>query len=255
MKQSISTYKLPLLALLAGIAGVGLRRWFASELEGGLLSPSALSPAVTGVVMVVFVALAGFFSHSLSKKEGFFEAFGSGINGILPAACGVALIVSCALSAPETRLESEVYNALPLVTQILGIIGGLGLAACGILQRRRVRPSFLMMLPVCLWMALRLINNYRHWSADPLLMNYCFGTLADMSAMLTLYYLAGYCFNRGKRRMTAFFCALSVTFCLITSVECVINGDYTQLLAYGALLVLCASSLIQLCRETGHVEE
>ena len=121
-------------------------------------------------------------------------------------------------------------DSLELLAAVFGIVAGIAMVAAGICRFTGKRPSFLCHSALCLFFALQMISQYRHWSADPQLMDYAFYLLAFVCLMLTSYFLAGFDADMGSRRALWFFSTAASFFCLVALPE---SGD-------GALLIACA---------------
>ena len=66
-------------------------------------------------------------------------------------------------------------------------------------------------LPV-IYGGVRLVRDFRLWSRDPVILDYCYSLLALIFTMCALLELGGFAFSRGRRRLCAFFCLGAVFF-------------------------------------------
>ena len=80
------------------------------------------------------------------------------------------------------------------------------------LQSRSGQPSpWLYMLPVVFFGA-ELVEKFRIWGSDPQILDYCYALLALIATMCALFHMGGFCFGKGKRRLTVFFAMCGMFF-------------------------------------------
>ena len=85
------------------------------------------------------------------------------------------------------------------------------------LSRLEGKPcAFLFPLGGCLFLTVRLICQFRHWSTDPVIEDYASALLANVMAMLGAYHTAGFSLGEGARRRSLFFCLGSIFFSLLS---------------------------------------
>ena len=78
------------------------------------------------------------------------------------------------------------------------------------------RPHFLAHVAVCLGFAIRMVSQYRIWSSDPQLADYCFYMISLVTLMLTAYHSAAFDAGMGGFRRLRFFGLISVYFCAVS---------------------------------------
>ena len=130
---------------------------------------------------------------------------------------------------------STAGDSLELAASVSGIAACTAMAVAGICRFTGKQPSFLCHSALCIFLALQMVSQYRRWSADPQLIDYCFYLLAFVCLMLTAYFLAGFDANLGSRRGVLFFSMASGFFCLLALPE---SGD-AGFLAACALWAFC----------------
>lgn len=123
-------------------------------------------------------------------------------RGLLVIAAALALLGAC------LPLEGGVR----LVVSIFAFAAACAMAAEGVFHMHGHTGSLLggCLLPV--YLAAALISDYRGWSYDPLVADFCFPLLFIVSAMLASYHLAAFRAGRGKRRTTAFYVGCALVF-------------------------------------------
>ena len=183
--------------LAAGEAGLGMFGWVC-------------------VGAVVLFALYSFFLRP-RKDYGTMETRSKAVMGITMVSA-VLMLVGCA----GTML------ALNQMTDVLVATGSAVIAICwGIVALDRVRgrrtPVGLYMI-AALFFAAELICEFRFWSRDPEILDYCFDLLALICVMCATFHLGGFCFAQGKRRMTVFFCLCGVFFSAAALAGSGLNG-------------------------------
>lgn len=119
---------------------------------------------------------------------------------------------------------------------------GLGTAVCWVilaLQRQQdTQPSALLFMLPALFHAIELIVQFRDWSRDPLLLDYCFELLAGICVMCATFHLGGFSLGRARKRMSVFFCMCGVLFCAVAMAG---QGFLSLLSTAGAGLWLLAN--------------
>ena len=197
------------LTLAGGLAGCALRAWlFANCKDSTGLIPRG-TPAVwvlTALTVLVLAALAVLCAGADRTPTVSPRHRGA---GVLLLAAGALLAVQSVLGfAGAGRLE-QLVCVLGLAAAVVFVLDGVQ----GLTGRR---GSLLADCVPAVYLALRLICNYRSWSSDPVLLDYSFSLLFAICAMLAMYQLAAFQIGRGKRRITLFW-ILGAIFCgLIT---------------------------------------
>ncbi len=228
-----------------------------------------LRPAV--LVATLAAAVLGFALRLWQLRQGRDE------NGLwlgcsasllaLFALCVNAIVVFWLLSrraAPRTAYDGNFAPGMPsgvgyLAGGVLLTVGGLsaaamqvgfgraiGLAALlpavqlvwhGLCRARGRVPGLLAGCVVVAWLVARIIGDFKSWSTDPAVLDYCFQLFGLLCAMLGLFHASGFSADRGKRRITLFWSMTGVFFCAISLAD----GGLTACLTYGGL----AAALLQ----------
>ncbi len=231
----------PGLAVLAGAVGFvlrrqGLRTGFD---EAGLNIPSGASAALA--VFSGVVVLAALVWGLRRKNQPFFEkTFPKSRWMILTGLLAAALILGGSLL--DLRQSS---GALASAAAILGLAGGACMMANDALRLAGGRPNGYAGLVPTVYLVCLLISNFRTWSIDPVISDYCYRLFALIGAMLGLFCLQGYTFDRGSRKAACISCAIGAYFCLLSLAD--ENGPAQRLLFAGCALRLlvglgCAAS-------------
>lgn len=152
------------------------------------------------IVLIMFAAFA-----LLQKKNRTYDAAnGKGaVRTVL--SCLAAIVV---FSGALLRWKEEDH----LLQVALMAATALCWAVTALLRQRGKRVSaWLFMIPA-VFFGVELIDQFRTWSSDPQILDYCYELLALIGTMCAAFHLGGFCFERGQRRLTVFFCMSAIFF-------------------------------------------
>ncbi len=212
MKRYLQHKNLPWLTLICGGIGLLLQIWLLStENSKGFITRWHISEILLVVLTVLFLLalLAATRSLTQGSKYSFnFPASRIGAAGTAIAAVGIAVLSGLELTAAPDNLARICWLAgLPSAIALV-------LIAYGRLKGRR--PSVLLHAWLCVWLVLLLVCQYRSWSSDPQLEDYCYRLLALVFAMISVYHRATFGADFGRRSSYAFFCLGCVYFCCLS---------------------------------------
>lgn len=212
MKNILKPAKLPWVALAAGGIGLLLRLWLFSTADGnGLLPVWHISEILLWLLTVGVMALLLYGTKDLTEAAKYRFNFPASIPGGMGAWLAALGIGGTSLIELLTSTDT-----MTTVTAVLGLVTTLVLFFIGNCRKNGRHPSTLFHTAICVFMMTRLINQYRHWSSDPQLQDYCFQILAIVCLMLCCYHRALFDANIGKRRPYAFFNLAAVYFCCLS---------------------------------------
>ena len=160
--------------------------------------------AVLAWASAVLVAVFGLFSLTLTQKKTAASVSGSNWALSLLSLGAVAMALGCALlrwRAGESAALAVLLAATALCWAVTALLRQLG---------KPVSP-WLLMLPAVFFGA-ELVNKFRHWGSDPLILDYCYELLALIAAMCGTFHMSGFAFDRGRSRSAVFFCMGGVFF-------------------------------------------
>ena len=215
MKKLLNPIYLPWFVLGTGGIGFALRIWLFTggvDEKGFLISghPADILIWALTIFVMVFLLIA-----TRGLQEGGKYSFN--FPASLPGSIGCGL---CALGFAVTSITEFVLTAdtLSRITSVLGILSAavLGFMAYG--RWKGLRTSVIYHTVICLYLIARLISQYRNWSWDPRLQDYCFQLLGTVCLMLATYHRAAFDANMGKRRPHAFFHLAAVYLCCLSLV-------------------------------------
>lgn len=224
------------LALLGGGVGFALRKW---QLATGFEPDTALaiSGAPAATVLMVFTLCMALLFLLLCRKEGkilsWQTAFAAGEQNTLAATAlilsAMLLLVSGGLEimeytvngasayAGETAFAKVASRILPplRIALCLGSLPCVFFWSRAILQKRGSSQSLSTLEP-CILYCVWLISTYQSRAADPVVQDYLYEVFAIVTALLGLYFIAGFSFGNGKPRQAVFFCLTGIYFSLVT---------------------------------------
>jgi len=237
----------------AGAAGavigffLRLRQLHTAFDETGL--PSGYSWIVLAAFCLVCAAALAFGARRLPEEETYRACYGPDLVCVILTVAAAGLLLAANISsllsgAPDgTLLERYLIR----LTDLLGILSALAFVAAAGAQHRSGRPgAWTCLLPV-VYFVLRLIFHFKSWSTDPVILDYCFKLFGEITVMLSVFYAGGFLFDKGKRRLTAFFCLIGMVFAGITLAD----GGLEHCLTAGSGLCLLAAHATQLLRLNG----
>ena len=153
---------------------------------------------------------------------------------------GLGLIVGNLLSTQSADSFSSVYsrvsfflsNSLPY----WGVLAGMCILIFAVRSYKEQKPSPVLYMFVSLYLVIRLIVHFQAWNTDPSIHDYAYTLLFAISSMLGCFQVAGFCFDKGGRRVTGFWCVCSVFFGAVSAPD--VMGDTSAMLVHVALVLL-----------------
>ena len=208
MEQKLGRLPAMVITILAALAAYFLRlRQLETAFDEAGRVLTDLKPGLFTWVCVLVVVLFAVYSFLLRPRKQYSALTDrSPILLGLTIAVSLGMIVGCvAMALALEQLGDVLLAAGGVITAILwGVVG---------LDRYRGRqiPAAMFMVSA-LFYAIHLIYVFRDWSQDPQILDYCFDLLAMISIMCATFHLGGFCFDKGSRRLTVFFCFCGVIF-------------------------------------------
>ncbi len=207
------------------------------------------------ICVAICLALAVYPLKPLQKHKECFSAHPLP-NGLLLAS-GIGLLAGNLLLLTGDQIPVSQYSAVSNVLSELlpysGFLAGLCMLAFGFLSMKERKPSPLLYMAVSLYLVVRLIVYFQAWNTDPSIHDYAFQLLAAICTMLGSYQIAGFGFDKGKRRMSIFWCLMAVFFCSVTAAD--LLEDPAQMLVNLSLLLSLLVHGLQLLLAPDPVEE
>lgn len=198
---------------------------------------------VWGLVIVCVLALAAFLAISLQKERrpGFAENFPPSRVMVILSVPAAGMLVAGNVTAltAVAPMATPMNQMLTRFTAILGIVSGLCFVDAAAGQYKEKKPSSgLYLLPVVYYI-LQMIFNFKGWSTDPIILDYCFKLFSLIAVMLAVFHVSGFTFGLGKRRTAIFLCLTGVFFSAVALAD---GGAAHVLQTAGSMLWLLANA-------------
>lgn len=149
------------------------------------------------VAVVVLLAVYALFLSRRKKHTAILSRSPVQAAGL----CSAALALTGGSAAMFLSPAREFDRGLA-VLGILAAVSWIVQAACS--YRGKKPHAAIYFLPVICW-GVRLVRDFRVWSRDPVILDYCYSLLALIFALCAMLELGAFAFDRGRRRLTAFF--------------------------------------------------
>lgn len=219
---------MPILALLSAILGAialaGMRYYqlaFCMD-ESGLLARGSIIIWLFAAVVAVLILALVLTIVRLDKSAGVEQDCHCNIFWHLcSAAAAAGLMAGCGYYA----LKIPVSDTLKLVLFSVGVICGALLIISDALRIMDKASNFMLLLLPCLFLAGKLVFDFKQWSYDPIVIDFCFKLLASITAMIACFNLAGFPIGVGRKRATIFFCLLAFAFSAMLIPDYLIGRD------------------------------
>lgn len=226
------------------LIGGGLRFWnldvavdgFGLPLSG---QPSTLILILFSLLMVVPAFLFGRSSVVPDGKRHVMTFTGSGFAVSLVGA--VLLFVGAMLSAGECLLFGG--STASLLMCMLGIVSAVCLMVVAYVRRSGKGSYPVAHLIPIVYLILKLILNFKDWSTDPVVLDYCFIFFALVFTLLAVYHGVGFLFDAGKPRRVFFHSFMAIYFCALATVEALVEGSLSTAVNYMGFLLWLWPSL------------
>lgn len=240
MKKLLKPTNLPCIILAAGAIGLLLRIWLlgTGTDERGFLVSGHPAEVLLWVLSAAVIALLLYCTRRLLEAPKYQFNFPQSLAAAIGCMLGALGIAITSLS--EMLLHAD---TLTVIAAILGLLSAGALVFMGHCRYKGLRSNVLCHATVSLYLMIRLISQYRHWSSDPQLQDYCFQLLATVCLMLAAYHRATFDANIGKRRPHAIFHLAAVYFCCLSLAG---SDNIAFYLGTGAWMMTDLCSLIPL---------
>lgn len=202
--------------------------------EAGLPNGTGVWPLVilSAAAVALFVAVA----LLKEKRPGYEENFSAALPAVVLAAAGAGLLLAGNVLA--FRQAGVMFPAAKLLP-VLGAAAAFSFVAVAAGWYREKQPApVLSILPVAYYI-LQLILNFKSWSTDPIILDYCFKLFALICVLLATFHIGSFVFGAGQRRVCLAFCLTGVFFSAVSLAD---GGLVQMLQTAGSALWLLAGS-------------
>ena len=202
MEKNKTALPYVLAALACGAGGFALRLF---ERAGGSAIPLI---GLSAAAVIVFLLAA----RRMEKKTAFAEVFRP-----MPADLPLSALSALLLLAGGVAAAAEGSGFSSYLLALMAAAAAAAQLSAALGRRRQAKPRPLAYcLPVLFFVVKLLIVFPRKWMVDPAILDYCFALFALLSFMLGSYSAAALSFDKGNRRMLAFFAMTGVYFGCVT---------------------------------------
>ncbi len=184
----------------------------------------------------VYLLLALLCAIRTPCRSGRARVFRYGKSGWLCAVVSSAMILLGAVAEFWESLVSRPGFSAPIMF-LLGLLGGFCAFATAVLRRgpgkRSPAPE---MVPV-VYLLIKTMLNFKRWSTDPVILDYCVQLFALIFTMLAFFRGAGFVLNQGKPRRALFDCMAAVFFCAAAMMDGIHTLSLSAIITYGGFLL------------------
>lgn len=237
MKQNRILFPLLMIACLMGMA---LRLWAMNTAiaAGGLPVANHISTYLTVLFSLIMVGLFLYWSHSSPGRSGKKNVLDYSLHQFSQGMLGSVLIL---FGAVVEFVEAFLYT--PSTSSLFMCLGGFVAGICLMLvaYSRRTgthRYPAAHLLPI-VYLVVKLILNFKDWSTDPIILDYCFILFALIFSLLAFYQSTGFFFQDGKPRKTLFYCLAAVFFSAMAAAEGLGSGSNSTFVTYLGIMMWC----------------
>jgi hypothetical protein len=224
------------ITLIFAVAAAGLRLWtLLAAVDDKGLPVMHLSIYIMLGATGVFVVLAFLMTLRSPGYSGRHSVLDYGRGGFI---CGIVAAVMILLGACGEFAAALVSGPTfwdPIIC-LLGILGGICLCVVAWFRCRDRRFSPVELVPIVYLLA-KLTLNFKGWSTDPIVLDYCVILFALIFSLLAVYGGGGFAFDVGKPKRTLFCAMLSVYFCAAAIMDGVMDLSFATIVTYGGLLL------------------
>ena len=121
----------------------------------------------------------------------------------------------------------------------VAILAGACLALASLTRARGNMPKVGLYVVVVLFYVVKLFYDFRRWTVDPAVLDYCFWLFAAICFMLATFHAAQFCFDLGKRRVLTFFALMGIYFGAVSLAD--LQGGEALLCAGSTLWMLACA--------------
>lgn len=217
MKSNKKSQQLKLLTICSAAAATALRAaHYAFGTDGrGLLVTGHWSVIGLWAVSVIFFSVLLLLGRSIKNPAP--DAVVPPASAASAAGC---FVLAAGLVVTALQQFDGFYLSLDMITWVLGLLVAAGLLVAGICRLSGKKLYFLIHAALCLFFTLRMIIQYRHWSADPQLQDYGFYLCAHTAMMLASYHQAAFDAGMGSLRSLWICCLGAVYLCCAAMPQC-----------------------------------
>lgn len=216
---------------LSAVVGCALRLWNLTagvDAQGLPLAHHNSTFLMAGwcaLSLIVFALLAR-GTKGISREPQVLEP----ASGLLCYLGGGLILLSAILDFASALAAGATMSA-PILC-LLGVLSGICLLVVSYLrhQRKPVAPPLELIPEV--YLVVKLVLNFKGWSTDPIILDYCVLLFALIFVLLGFYYSTGFLFSQGKPRLTLFCCLGACLFSAMAALDGVMDRSPAAVTEY-----------------------
>ncbi len=227
----------PLIATpLFALCGCTLRLWSLGVSDGHGLPADHIANTIFAWGSLAIVAILLVLAITSPGRSGRHRVLSCGGGGYaLGVLAAVMLLAGSALEFMEA-LQSGPDLSSPIMC-LLGLMGGI----CCIITAHTRRSGNTAhpaaeLIPV-VYLVVKLVLNFKSWSIDPIILDYCVILFALIFSLLAFHRTAGFVFDKGKPRTALFFSMCAMYFCAAAIMDGIADVSFATIATYLGLLL------------------
>lgn len=224
-------------AIAAAVCGLGLRLWnLTSGVDAKGLPVMELSAwllvGCSALFLLVFLALA----VCAPGRSGAAEVLYYGKAHCAIAYCSAILLLLSVGYEFGAALKTGASFSTPLIL-LLGLVSGFCLIGIAALRGNGKTPAPAAELIPNLYFIVKLVFDFRSWSTDPMILDYCPSLFALIFVVLAFYHSTGFVFSQGKPRRTLFYSMAAVYFSAVAAADGIAGHSFGTVLEHLGFLL------------------
>ena len=225
------------LTIVFAVIAAALRLWSLHTAVDALGLPAMhLSIYILIGVSLLFLLLAVLFASRSKHRNVTMQELSYDRPDTLCGYAASMLILMGAILEFALALRAGPTLSAPIIC-LLGILGGI---CCYVTVRFRHqsedRYPATELIPV-VYILIKLMLNFKSWSVDPIILDYCVILFALIFTLLAFFYGAGFVLELGKPRRTLFCAMAAVFFCAAAMMDGIAAGSSATVISYAGFLL------------------
>ena len=220
-----------ILLLLSVVVGCALRLWNLTagvDAMGLPLANHISTPLMAGWCILSLIVFAIFARHT--GGAGNTSSVLQPASGVLSYLGGGLILLSAVLEFASALMTGATMSA-PILC-LMGVLSGICLLIVCYLrhQEKTVAPPLELIPEV--YLVVKLVLNFKSWSTDPIILDYCVLLFAMIFVLLGFYHSTGFLFSQGKPRMTLFVCLGACLFSVMAALDGIMDRSPSAVSEY-----------------------
>lgn len=214
--------------------------------DQGLPISGHISVWLMALWCILFLAGFTLLAQPLKNRSSDHTALFGSRNLAIPAYAGAVLILVSAGGEFGSALVkgADIWST---ILCLLGILSGVCLMAVAWMRSHSTAVYPPLELVPDTYLVLKLVLNFKSWSTDPIILDYCIMFFALTFVVLGFYYSTGYLFDQGKPRRSLVFAMAGCTFSIMALADGLVGKDITEITECLAFFLWLLPIISRLC--------